>query len=128
MHTGSYDVQEVDVSAVAGGLILSCTFATGSEAHGCQLRVCQRGSGDTVIQNSCQDVTILREPGPSTIMLRDLELGIYTIMEVTKIERDGNETVLNLEALQLTDVEVIEEVPTTSPTTTRPSMCNLTEI
>ena len=61
-------------------------------------------------------------------MLRDLELGIYTIMEVTKIERDGNETVLNLEALQLTDVEVIEEEPTTSPTTTRPSMCNMSEI
>ena len=115
--TGTYDVQSVNGSAIAGGLKLSCTFADGSQAQSCILTVCKM-ENDIIVEGSCINTTITRDPQflTSSGQLTNLQPGLYAISEVAEVESDGIVTVLRStgEALQFM---ITEPPPTTTSTT-----------
>ena len=49
------------------------------------------------------------------LALKNLSSGLYTIIEVVEVERDGNMTILRIgRALELYDVEIITPCPPTT--------------
>ena len=88
---GTYDIQAVDISALPGGLELSCTFAHGSQARGCMLKVCRD-------KGSCVNITITRSAQALTSSTtHDVnQPGLYSIREVIEVESDGETTVVRL--------------------------------
>ena len=117
--SGTYDVQSVNVTAIPGGLELSCTFLSGSQAQSCLLTVCRVEDGLSCIPN----ITITRNGGSptSTELVNDLQPGMYTIRQVAEVERDGNVTVVNVRGIDVGEVVNVTEVITTSATPSSPS-------
>ena len=99
-HTGSYDVQSVHIESAPDSdrFEVSCTFIKGSSAQGCLLTVCERVD-DVIDNDSCINVTIMRDPGWPTAtqeIAHEFGSGILTITAVAEIERDGHVTIVRL--------------------------------
>ena len=114
---GTYDVQSVNISAVPGGLKLSCTFVSGSQAQSCLLTVCRVEDGSSCITNT----TITRNGGSLTFTkpVTNLPPGMYTITQVAEVERDGE--VIVVRGIDVREAVNVIDVPTTSATTSSPS-------
>ena len=107
--TGTYDVQAVSIESIPGGLELSCTFASGSQARSCVLTVC-RVENEVIDEGSCVNITITRNENTATKMVD--QLGEYRIREIAEIERDGEMTTVRIiDSLQPAIVTVL---PTTT--------------
>ena len=105
-------------SAIAGGLELSCTFATESQARSCVLTI--SGLDDDCIWITIENVTIARSnnlltsSGQKTVFC----LGVYTITEVFEVESDGTVTVVeSIDPLQIeiTDLPPVSTISSTGP-------------
>ena len=92
MYTGTYDVQSVSGTAIAGGLELSCTFAEGSCAQSCILTVCRMENGK---EESCMDIIIGREDTQTSGRIMNLQPGLYVVREVAEVESEGQVTIHN---------------------------------
>ena len=98
--------------AIPGGLELNCTFAEGSQAQSCVLRVC-RIENDT---EKCKNLSIRRESPQKSSQLTGLQPGYYVVKNVTEIESDGSMTIhRRTDVLQL---NITEPPPTAAPTVT----------
>ena len=91
--TGTYDVQAVSIDSIPGGLELSCTFASGSQARSCVLTVC-RVENEVIDEGSCVNITITRNENAATKMVD--QLGEYRIREIAEIESDGEMTTVRI--------------------------------
>ena len=110
-NAGTYDVQSVSITATpeTGVLELGCIFGEGSQAQSCILTICRK-ENNNIIEPSCMNVHIDRNI--LTEMIKNLSSGLYTIIEVAEVERDGNVTILRIGgALQLYDLEIITPIP-----------------
>ena len=107
-------MQSVNVSAVPGGLELSCTFVSGSEAQSCLLTVCRVEDVSSCIPTT----TITRNGGSLTFtkQVTNLPPGMYTIGQVAEVERDGEVTFVR--GIDVGEVRVTD-TPTTSATPSR---------
>ena len=120
--TGTYDIQSVSGSAIAGGLELSCTFATGSQARSCVMTI--SGLRDDCNRITDENVTIARSnnlltsSGQKTVFC----LGVYTITEVFEVESDG--TVTTVESIDPLPIEVTDLPPVTTTSSTTPGYCS----
>ena len=88
---GTYDVQAVSIGSIPGGLELSCTFASGSQARSCVLTVCRVVVNEFI---ACLNITITRNDNTVTKMVD--QLGEYRIREVAEIESDGEMTTVRI--------------------------------
>ena len=97
LSSGTYDVQSVSASAIAGGLELSCTFATGSQARSCVLTVC-RVEDNSILKESCTYSTISRNNNSLTSIKQEpiSTSGMYSIVQVGEVESSGRVTVVEL--------------------------------
>ena len=128
-ESGTYDVQSVSVlpSNESDVLHFICTFIRGSRAQGCRLTTCQEvamGNG-AVKQTQCRNITILRDQNQSlsTQIINGFgHAGLYTIIQVVEIERDGSETThqlipeLDISNIYYTDPSLIVTTHTSFPT------------
>ena len=75
---------------------MNCVFIRGSQAQGCRLTICQKQGNDTLAQPQCRNVTIRRDQNhySSNKTVTGFNSGLYTISQVTEIEKDGSETVV----------------------------------
>ena len=108
---GTYDVQSVNISALAGGLELSCTFVSGSQAQSCLLTVC---SVEDCSVNTTVNIT--RNGGSLTFAKEvSLQAGMYTIGQVAEKESGGEVTVVRGiavgEAVNVIDVNTTSAPP-----------------
>ena len=110
-------MQSVNITALPGGLNLSCTFVSGSQAPSCLLTVCRVEDVSSCIPNT----TITRNGGSLTFtkLVTNLPSGMYTIRQVTEVERDGEVTVVR--GIYVGEVQVTDTQPTTSATQSSPS-------
>ena len=115
--SGTYDVQSVNISAIAGGLEQSCTFVSGSQAQSCLLTVCRVEDASSCITNT----TITRNGGSLTFtkLVTNLPPGMYTIRQVAEVERDGEVTVVR--GIDVREAVNVIDTPTTSATPSSPS-------
>ena len=109
-------MQSVNISSIPSGLELSCTFVSGSQAQSCLLTVCSVEDGSSCILST----TITRNGGSLTFtkLVTNLPAGMYTIRQVTEVERDGEVTVVR--GIDVGEVHVID-TPTMSATQSSPS-------
>ena len=116
--TGTYDVQAVSIDSIPGGLELSCTFASGSQARSCVLTVC-RVENEVIDEGSCVNITITRnEQSISTQQITNLQPGqVYILKEVAEVESDGSVTIMLNRGIQ---PQYIIVEPSTTSLTTRP--------
>ena len=117
--TGTYDVQAVSIDSIPGGLELSCTFASGSQARSCVLTVC-RVENEVIDEGSCVNIsTITRnEQSISTQQITNLQPGhVYILKEVAEVESDGSVTIMLNRGIQ---PQYIIVEPSTISLTTRP--------
>ena len=99
--------------AIAGGLELSCSFAEGSQAQSCIVRVCRLENG---MEEYCRNLTINRDPErlQESGQVTGLQPGFYTLRNVIEVENDGSMTIHGrTDILQL---NITEPLSTTSPT------------
>ena len=118
---GTYDVQSVNISAIPGGLELSCTFVNGSQAQSCLLTVC-RVEDDNAVEGLCISITIRNTyMFTSTKQINNLQLGKYTITHVTTTSGGEVNTVrgIELDVLQvrITDLVTSPSMATMSSST-----------
>ena len=116
--SGTYDVQSVNITALPGGLELSCTFVSGSQAQSCLLTVCRVEDGSSCIPNT----TLTRNDSGSptfTKLVTNLPPGMYTIRQVAEVERDGEVTVVR--GIDVGGAINVSDVITTSATPSSPS-------
>ena len=118
VHVGTYDIQSVSGSAIVGGLEISCTFATGSQARSCVLTI--SGLVDDCNWITNQNVTIARSNNLLTSSRQKTVfcLGVYTITEVFEVESDG--TVTTVESVGPLQIEVTDLPPVTTTSSTTP--------
>ena len=99
-NVGTYDVQSVSISQIAGTMSLrvGCTFVMNALAEGCQLTVCRRGS----------DACINPQVSPDTphMNLTDLQPGNYIISQVVEVEE-------NFSLIVISDVLMFGELEAT---------------
>ena len=95
LFTGTYDVQSVSGTAIAGGLELSCTFAEGSHAQSCILTVCRMENYS--VAGSCMSININRdsEDPQTSVRIMNLQPGLCVVREVAEVESDGQITTLS---------------------------------
>ena len=117
MLLGTYDVQSVNISAISGGLNLSCTFVSGSQAQSCLLTVCSVEDGSSCITNT----TITRNGGSPTFtkQVTNLPPGMYTVTQVAEKERDGEVT--DVRGIDMGGAVNVTDVNTTSTPSSSPS-------
>ena len=90
---------------------------SGSQAQSCLMTVCRVEDGSSCILNT----TITRNGGSLTFtkLVTNLPSGMYTIRQVTEVERDGEVTVVR--GIDVGEVQVTDTQPTTSATPSSPS-------
>ena len=110
-------MKSVNITAIPGGLELSCTFVNGSQAQSCLLTVCRVEDGSSCTQNT----TITRNGGSLTFtkLVTNVPSGMYTIRQVAEVERDGEVTVVR--GIDVGEAVNVTDVITTSTTESSPS-------
>ena len=101
-------------SPIAGGLELSCTFATGSQARSCVLTVC-RVEDNSILKESCTYSTISRNNNLLTSVKHEpiSTSGMYGIVQVGEVESNGRVTVVEL----MSEISIYLPPVSTTPTT-----------